>query len=230
MLESYFLYGLLAGLITLVAGILPIFIDFKGVRYIIALSAGVVIATVFLDLLPETNLKKDAWILALGFLLFYIIGSLTMLHTCGERECEKHTMNMVSIFGMSLDNIIDGIAITIGYLTNPHVGLIITVAVIVHEIPQDITATLIMKDLGYSTRKMLFPILFAAVSYPVGTYIATFIPQAFYEPIIAFVAGTFIYIGIGDLLVEAHKRFNFQVIMSVLSGFIVVFAIEEFMH
>jgi len=41
MLESYFLYGLLAGLITLVAGILPIFIDFKGVRYIIALSAGV---------------------------------------------------------------------------------------------------------------------------------------------------------------------------------------------
>src|SRR3990167_2529228 len=171
MIEMYVVYGLFAGIVTLIAGLLPLYIDFKGIRYIIAFAAGVVIATVFLDLLPEANLKKDAWILALGFLLFYIIGSLTMLHTCGERECEKHTMNMVSIFGMSLDNIIDGIAITIGYLTNPHVGLVITVAVIIHEIPQDITATLIMKDLGYSARKMLFPILFAAVSYPVGTYI-----------------------------------------------------------
>src|SRR3990172_6976466 len=229
MLESYFLYGLLAGLITLVAGILPIFIDFKGVRYIIALSAGVVIATVFLDLLPETNLKKDAWILALGFLLFYIIGSLTMLHTCGERECEKHTMNMVSIFGMSLDNIIDGIAITIGYLTNPHVGLIITVAVIIHEIPQDITATLIMKDLGYSTKKMLIPIVFAAVAYPIGAYSAIFIPATFHEPLIAFIAGVFIYIGIGDLFVEAHKKFNLKVILSVLLGFVLVFVLETVM-
>src|SRR4030067_2130095 len=158
MLESYFLYGLLAGLITLVAGILPIFIDFKGVRYIIALSAGVVIATVFLDLLPEANLKKDAWILALGFLIFYLIEKLTVLHSCGEMECEQHSINMVSIVGMSLDNIIDGIAITIGYLTDPHIGLVITIAVIIHEIPQDITATILMKGLNYNNRKILLPI------------------------------------------------------------------------
>ncbi|MBI3398041.1 MAG: ZIP family metal transporter [Deltaproteobacteria bacterium] len=230
MIEMYVVYGLLTGMVTLIAGLLPLYIDFKGIRYIIAFAAGVVIATVLLDILPEANLKKDAWILALGFLCFYIIGKLTVLHSCGEMECERHSMNMVSIFGMAMDNIVDGIAITVGYLTNPHLGLIITVAVIIHEIPQDVTATLLMKNLGYSTKKMLFPILYAAISYPVGAYAAVYIPSIFYEPIIAFVAGAFIYIGVGDLLLEAHKKFNIKVIMSVISGFIMVFTIEKFLH
>ncbi|HBR16379.1 MAG: hypothetical protein A3G39_06370 [Deltaproteobacteria bacterium RIFCSPLOWO2_12_FULL_43_16] len=226
MTETYVLYGLIAGIVTLIAGLLPLFVNFKGIRYIIAVSAGVVIATVFLDLLPEANLKKDAWILALGFLLFYLIGKLTVLHSCGEMECEQHSINMVSIVGMSLDNIIDGIAITVGCLTDPYLGLVITIAVIIHEIPQDVTSTIIMKGLGYSTRKMLFPIVFAAVSYPVGAYAAVFIPEPFYEPIIAFIAGAFIYIGVGDLLLEAHKKFNMKVIISVLAGFALVFMVE----
>lgn len=226
MIETYVLYGLFAGLVTLIAGLLPLFINFKGIRYIIAISAGVVIATVFLDLLPEANLKKDAWILALGFLLFYLIGKLTVLHSCGEMECEQHSINMVSIFGMAMDNIVDGIAITVGYLTDPHLGLVITVAVIIHEIPQDVTSTIIMKGLGYSAGKMLFPIVFAAVSYPAGAYVAVFIPETFHEPIIAFIAGAFIYIGVGDLLLEAHKKFNMKVIVSVLAGFALVFMVE----
>ncbi|MBI5560123.1 MAG: ZIP family metal transporter, partial [Deltaproteobacteria bacterium] len=225
-IETYVLYGLFAGVITFIAGVFPFYVNFKGIRYVIAISAGVVIATVFLDLLPETNLKKDAWIMALGFLLFYVTGKLTMLHSCGEMECEEHSMNMVSVIGMSLDNIIDGIAITVGYLTDPHIGLVITVAVVVHEIPQDLSATIIMRSLGYSTQKMLLPISFAAVSYPVGSYLAVFIPPAFHESIIAFVAGIFIYIGVGDLLAEAHRRFNLNVILSVLLGFVLVFILE----
>ncbi|MBI3753131.1 MAG: ZIP family metal transporter [Deltaproteobacteria bacterium] len=229
MIEMYVIYGLLAGIATLLAGLLPLYINFRGIRYIIAFAAGVVIATVLLDILPEANLKKDAWVVALGFLSFYVIGKLVVLHACGEAECEQHSINMVSIFGMAMDNIVDGIAITVGYLTNPHLGLIITVAVIIHEIPQDVTSTIIMKNLGYSTRKMLFPILYAAVSYPVGAYAAVYIPSAFYETIIAFIAGAFIYIGVGDLLLEAHKKFNIKVVMSVLLGFALLFALEAVM-
>lgn len=222
----YVVYGLLAGIITLIAGLLPLYVNFKGARYIIAFAAGVVIATVLLDILPETNLKKDAWVVAFGFLCFYVIGKLLVLHSCGEEECEQHSINAVTIYGMSLDNIVDGIAITIGYLTDPHLGLLITVAVIIHEIPQDITTTLIMKDLGYPFKKMLPPIIFAGVSYPIGAYAANFIPSAFYDAIIAFIAGAFIYIGVGDLLLEAHKKFNIKVVLSVLAGFALVFMIE----
>ena len=60
MVETYVLYGLLAGVITFIAGVVPLYVNLKGIRYIIAVSAGVVIATVFLDLLPETDLKNDA--------------------------------------------------------------------------------------------------------------------------------------------------------------------------
>ena len=229
MIETYVLYGLLAGVITFIAGVLPFYVNFKGIRYIIAVSAGVVIATVFLDLLPETDLKNDAWIMASGFLLFYVIGKLTMLHSCGEMECGEHSMNMVSVFGMAIDNVIDGVAITIGYLTDPQIGFAITVAVIIHEIPQDLSATIIMKGLGYSAKKMLFPISFAAVAYPAGSYMAVFIPPAFHKSVIAFVAGIFIYIGVGDLLAEAHKRLNINVILSVLLGFVLVFILEFIM-
>jgi zinc transporter ZupT len=224
-MEVYVLYGLLAGVITFAAGVLPFYIDFKGIRYIIAASAGVVIATVFLDLLPEANLERDAYLVAFGFLLFYLVGKLTVLHSCGEMECSEHRINMASIFGMALDNVIDGIAITVSYFISPHTALVVTIAVILHEIPQDITATLIMKGYGYSIKKMLLPVIFAAVAYPVGSSAAVFIPEGLHQPIIAFVSGTFIYIGVGDLLTEAHRKFNIKVILSVLLGFVIVFAL-----
>jgi len=86
-----------------------------------------------------------------------------------------------------------------------------------------------MKGLGYSAKKMLFPISFAAVAYPAGSYMAVFIPPAFHKSVIAFVAGIFIYIGVGDLLAEAHKRLNINVILSVLLGFVLVFILEFIM-
>ncbi|MEK7841995.1 MAG: hypothetical protein AAB197_04910, partial [Deltaproteobacteria bacterium] len=88
---------------------------------------------------------------------------------------------------------------------------------------------ILMKGIGYSNRKMLVPIIFAAASYPIGAYTAVFIPKTFHEPVIAFIAGAFIYIGVGDLLLEAHKKFNMNVILSVLFGFALIFMMEAVM-
>ena len=77
---------------------------------------------------------------------------------------------------------------------------------------------------------MLIPIIFAAVAYPIERLRGNIHTRDFsHEPLIAFIAGVFIYIGIGDLFVEAHKKFNLKVIVSVLLGFVLVFVLKTVM-
>jgi len=58
----------------------------------------------------------------------------------------------------------------------------------------------------------------AGLLYPLGVTMAALIPGPFLEKSLAFIAGDFIYIGASDLLPEAHRKFNWKVILSVVSG------------
>lgn len=224
----YWLYALIAGLSDLVAGWLAL----KGKtdriqpRYIIAFAAGVLLAVTFFDILPEANVEKDAPFIALGFLTFYLLEKAMMLHSCGESECETHQIGPVAVLGMALDNLVDGASIVVGYLIQPLLGLAITIAVILHEIPQGITSALIMKGANWSYLRMFLVLGLAGALYPLGALLAGFIPEQFLQIALAFIAGDFIYIGAGDLLPEAHRRFNLKVILSVLLGMAFMWALK----
>lgn len=215
-----YLYTVVAGLSDLVAGWLALEGKTARIesRYIIGFAAGVLLAVSFLDILPEVNLKEDAAVLALGFLTFYVLEKVMMIHACGESECETHQIGPVAVVGMALDNFIDGAGIAVGYLINPLLGLSITAAVVLHEIPQGITSALIMKEAQWSRARIIGALGLAALLYPMGAVMAGFIPGPFLEKALAFIAGDFIYIGASDLLPEAHRRFNWKVILSVVSG------------
>ncbi len=62
--------------------------------------------------------------------------------------------------------------------------------------------------------------------YPIGCALAAFIPANLYTMAIAFVAGDFVYIGAGDLLGEAHKKFNVKVVISVVLGGLIAVALN----
>ncbi len=187
-------------------------------RYFIGFAAGTVIAAAFFEILPEVNTKLNFAYLAAGFFFFYLLERVVMIHSCGESECETHSISAVSVLGMASDNIIDGVGIAIGFLTNPMLGIVLTAAVIVHEIPQGITSGMIMKAQKYSQTKVYAFLLLAALLYPAGAIISGFLPASWYMAALAFVAGDFIYIGASDLLPEAHKKFNIKVVGSVLLG------------
>ncbi len=187
-------------------------------RYVIAFAAGVLLAVTFFDILPEADLKSDASFLALGFLTFYVLEKVMMIHACGETECDTHHIGPIAVLGMALDNVVDGAGIAVGYLIDPQLGLAITLAVVFHEIPQGMTSALIMRDAHWSRPRMLLALGLAGLLYPVGALLAGFIPQEFQQKMLAFIAGDFIYIGAGDLLPEAHRRFNWKVVASVLAG------------
>jgi zinc transporter ZupT len=215
-----YIYAVVAGLSDLVAGWLALEGKTAKIesRYIIGFAAGVLLAVSFLDILPEVNLKEDAPILVMGFLTFYVLEKVMMIHACGESECETHQIGPVAVLGMALDNFIDGAGIAVGYLLNPLLGLSITAAVVLHEIPQGITSAVIMKEARWSKGRIMVALSVAGLLYPMGAVMAAFIPGPFLEKALAFIAGDFIYIGASDLLPEAHRRFNWKVILSVVSG------------
>ena len=195
-------------------------------RYIIAFASGVLLAVTFFEILPEADLKSDSSFLALGFVAFYVLEKVMMIHACGETECETHHIGPISVVGMALDNVVDGAGIAVGYLIDPVLGLTITVAVVFHEIPQGMTSAFIMREAHWSRAGTFLTLALAGLLYPVGALLAGMIPPEFQQKMLAFIAGDFIYIGASDLLPEAHRRFNWKVILSVLGGMAFMLALK----
>ena len=226
----YLLYAVIAGLSDLLAGWWTLKQSKAGLplepRYIIAFAAGVLLAVTSFDILPEINPQRDSLFLALGFVSFYVLEKLMMIHSCGESECETHQIGPLAVFGMALDNIVDGMGIAVGYALNPVLGLVITIAVVFHEIPQGITSAILMRAAGWARARMFGMLSLAGALYPLGALLAGLIPEQFVQVALAFIAGDFIYIGASDLLPEAHRRFNFKVIFSVLLGMVFMLALK----
>ena len=223
-----YLYALIAGSFDLLSG----WFTLRGwanriqPRYIIAVAAGVLLSATFFHVLPEVNWKSDAPFLALGFVTFYVLEKLIMIHACGEQECETHRIGPIAVLGMALDNSIEGAGIVAGCEISPTLGLAITLAVILHEIPQGMTSALIMRDAKWGYARTLVTLALASLLYPAGALLAGLIPPGFQQKILAFVAGDFLYIAAGDLLPEAHRKFNWKVIGFVLAGMISMFLLR----
>lgn len=223
-----YLYALIAGSFDLISGWFTLRgkADKIESRYIIAIAAGVLLAAAFFHVLPEVDMKANSVFTALGFVTFYVLEKLMMIHACGESECDTHRIGPIAVLGMALDNVIDGAGIVVGYRINPLLGLAITIAVVLHEIPQGMASALIMREAGWLRARMLLTLGFASLLYPMGALLAGWIPSHFQEKMLAFIAGDFIYIGAGDLLPEAHRRFNWRVILLVLVGMACMFILK----
>lgn len=229
MLFVAILYAIIAGLSDIFGGWLGYKTKLSKImpRYTIGFAAGILITITFIDILPEVAIESQAHIVLLGFLVFYVIEKLLMLHACGEDECQVHKIGGFTVFGMALDNVVDGIGIAVGYAVNPLLGLLITIGVVIHEIPQGIASVSIMRNAKYSVKKTYSVLILAGILYPIGAALSSFIPQGLHLMILAFVAGDFIYIGASDLLPEAHKKFNIKVIGTVLLGVVFVLLLKS---
>lgn len=223
-----YLYALIAGSSDFLSGWLALRVERDRIepRYVIAFAAGVLLSATFFEILPEANLKTDAGYLALGFITFYVLEKLIMIHACGEAECHTHHIGPIAVLGMALDNVVDGAGIMVGYLIDPFLGLTITLAVVCHEIPQGMTSALIMREAKWRARGTFLALVVAGLLYPIGALLAGFIPVEFQQKLLAFIAGDFIYLGAGDLLPEAHRQFNWKVVASVLAGMLFMLVIR----
>jgi len=188
---------------------------------IISLAAGALLATTFLDLLPEAIEAKNfephaifATVLS-SILFFFLTERIVYWHHCRCDDCHRqHTKDKkhlayFNLAGDAIHNLIDGFLIASAFLLGFKTGMVVTVAVILHEIPQEISdfGVLIyagfskMKALIYNFSIALLAILGAIIFYFFGTTFITLIPL-----MAAFAAGNFIYLATADLIPELQHE------------------------
>ncbi len=204
-------------------------------RYFVGFAAGALLATSFLDLLPEAlSLGKNEFVLGYtlaGILAFFFIEeSLIWHHHHTQEKEEVHSYTYLIIFGDTIHNLIDGIIIATTFAISPALGIPTFISIVLHEVPQEISDFSILLHGKMQTSRIIFFNILSAFASVLGAVIAfyfLFEIEAFAPALIAFAAGAFIYIALSDLIPETRKekdirRSLFQVGLLIL-GILVIF-------
>lgn len=186
------------------------------VMLLVSLSAGTMLGDAALHLLPEAaekdgeNLRVWLWFLG-GLLVFFTLEKLIHWHHChNPEECEhEKTLGLMNLVGDGLHNFIDGAVIAGSFMISAPLGLATTIAVVAHEIPQEIGDLGVLLHAGYSRARALAFNLFSALTAFLGALLTLSIGariENFSQYILPFTAGGFIYIAAADLIPELKKH------------------------
>jgi len=189
---------------------------------LVSLSAGTLLGGAFLHLLPQ-SVKESGFTVSVsllvlaGVLVFFLVEKIIHLHHCHVpdqhenllvSESHKYHLGLMNLLADGLHNFIDGLVIAGAYLVSIPLGIAATLAVIFHEVPQEIADFGVLLYSGYSTSKALwFNFLSAAVAI-VGVVVGLVLGsrvESFAMLMLPFAAGGFIYIAGSNLIPELHK-------------------------
>lgn len=198
--------------------------------FMVSFSAGTLLGVAFLDLLPEAleaGFEEVIPILILlGILSFFVLEKFLYWHHHHTGEKEIHVFTYLNIIGDGVHNFLDGAIIAISFMNNTALGLVTTIAVIAHEIPQEISDFAVLIYGGFSKMRALVYNFLTALTAVVGAFL-TFFYSSFVQNsssyLSAFVVGGFIYIASTDLIPEIHKEKNLN--KSLVQFMLLVFGI-----
>lgn len=189
----------------------------KILLFLVSLSAGALMGGAFIHLLPEAQEKyRDGnmfLIVLLSFIFFFLIEKLLHWRHCHKGKCEIHTFGYMNLFGDSIHNFIDGLVIAATFLTDIKLGIATSLAVILHEIPQEIGDFGVLLYAGFGKKKAIianFLIALTAVLGGLVGYFLSFSIDRFTTYLLPFTAGGFIYIAASDLMPEIRKETNLK--------------------
>ncbi len=210
----------------------------KRILSFVSFATGALLAVAFLDLIPEAaeEVGKIAFGLVLfGVLLFFIMEKMIYWYHCHKRKCGVHTFTYLNLAGDSIHNFVDGVIIASSFLASIPLGLATTVAVIAHEIPQEMSAFAILVYGGFSRQRALAFNFLSALAAIAGALFAYFFAQQtaqFSVFVLPVAAGGFIYIAGADLLPELHRQAEPKTTVTqallILFGIAVVWSVTLF--
>jgi zinc and cadmium transporter len=196
-------------------------IDKKIIQYLVAFAAGVILTTVFFDLLPEamehaSELGENSNIFMpvfVGIMFSFFIERFFLWFHHHESTHGMHPSLYLIIIGDAIHNFIDGIVIATTFMTNPQLGIITTVAIAAHEIPQEIADFSILIHSGLSKTKALLVNLLSAVTAVLGGVLSFYFlskVEGSLPFLLSLSSGIFIYIAGSDLIPHLHKEYKEQ--------------------
>jgi len=181
---------------------------------LLGFSAGALMGAAFLHLIPEAaeelSINFISFYLLIGFSIFFLTERVLYWHHCHKKgTCDVHTFRYMNLIGDGVHNFIDGAILSAGFLISIPTGIATVIAIIAHEIPQEIGDFGVLVYGGFSKVKALCYNFLSGVTAIIGAILGFFLSQAFdnfLNFLVPFAAGGFIYIAAADLIPELHKE------------------------
>ena len=235
-LTAIVLASLFGGILSVLAAA---FVAFKAraawVPILVSYAIGALLGAAFLEILPEAFEKAAsaqiaaATILA-GILLFFVLEKLVLWRHCHVEECEAHAPHaeedhyhghhhghendhgrsgLMITLGDTFHNFVDGILVAAAFMVDFKLGVVTALAIIAHEIPQEVGDFLILLHSGYSKRQALLLNILSSFATLVGgvlAYYALGAMQTWVPYVLGLAASSMIYVAVADLIPGLHRR------------------------
>lgn len=211
----------------------------KYIFIFISLAVGALLGDAFIHLIPEAfessiHATLVSILIIIGVLFFFILEKFLHWHHHGEDKEEPniHSVGKLLLLSDGFHNLIDGIIIGVSFLVSVPVGIATTLAVILHEIPQEIGDFAVLIHSGYEKREALWLNFFSALMAMAGLILALIfgsLAETFTLWILPIAAGGFIYVAVADLIPELHKtkeiKYSVLQIVAVVAGILAMAAL-----
>ncbi len=248
-------FCLLGGLLSVLAAALFLVLS-ESLRnrllpHLVSFATGTLLGAALLSLLPHAlaGVSGDAThviplAVLLGLLGFFLLEKLVLWRHCHEHHCEvhvpgsqNHTTGTLILIGDGLHNFLDGILIAAAFLTDIHVGVVTSLAVAAHEIPQEVGDFAVLLHSGFKRGKAFLYNVLASLTTVIGGILAWLALQemtAVLPFVLAVAASSFIYIAVADLIPTLHQRVEgraaIQQVVLIAAGVLVIHIAHSTLH
>jgi zinc and cadmium transporter len=252
-LQSILLVTALAGMASvLIAASFSLSLLSKMVHGMVSVSVGILLATAFLHSLPEaftmagTSPQLLFATLLAGLLGFFLLEKIALLRHSHHHEGDGHghhhghdaevagRSGWMILVGDGLHNFVDGVLIAAAFMADYQVGIFTAIAIIAHEIPQEIGDFIVLLNAGFSRTRALFYNLICGLSAVLGGVLAYFFlekAQGAMPYLLVIASSSFIYIAVSDLIPQMHRRphwaesFRQTILIACGVGFVVLLSL-----
>jgi len=215
---------------VVVAAALTLGVLTKIVHHLVSLSAGVLLATALLDILPEAFSAKAPpqalFATLLGGLLFFFLLEKAELyrhthHHEGDEHHHHHGFDRQQagrggwsvILGDSIHNFCDGIIIAAAFLADTRLGVVTSIAIVAHEIPQEVGDYIVLLNAGFSRARALVFNALSGLAAVIGGFFGYFVVgpwQEFFPYLLVVAASSFVYVAVADLIPQLQHRLTLK--------------------
>jgi zinc and cadmium transporter len=215
---------------TLSAGLAAISLKVRAswVPMLVSFAIGALLGAAFLEVIPHAFERGDPHQAAIailgGIFAFFVMEKLLLWRHCHTENCEVHDPHeagsrngthdrgrsgLLIVVGDTVHNFVDGLLIAAAFLQSTELGIIAAVAIIAHEIPQEVGDFLILLHSGYSRARALAMNLLSSCATVVGGVLGYFSLQLVAQweaTLLGVVAASMIYVAVADLIPGLHRQ------------------------
>jgi zinc and cadmium transporter len=206
---------------------------------LLAFAAGTLLGVSLLRLVPEAAaylpVTTVAGLALVAIVIFFLLEKWVLWRHCHDNACSPHSpAGFLMLVGDGVHNAVDGLVVGAAFLADPGLGLSVGLAVLAHEIPQEVGDFVLLLEGGLAPGRALAYNLVAAATILPGILGGFLLAEAL-EPVVGLVlgiaAGAFLYVALADLVPvlhqRSHQRAGFSQVVPMLAGIALIWIIEQ---